>query len=181
MQAAERFNPGRAPVLALRFGLLAAVIVAWQLIGDDSARINMPTFTRTLTAFWRLIASGELPRALVDSNLALVLGYLLALAIAVPVGIAMGLIRSIKALVNPYVIILLSTPLIAVLPILQALFGLGLATRTVVVLRTMQGLSGQQVKQRLGCSASLVSQLLHKGLDRLRLLAREALENQSCR
>ena len=133
MPAAERSSTGHLQVYALRFGLLAVVIGAWQIVGDDSARINMPTFIRTLTAFGKLIMSGELPRALLDSNVALVVGYLLALSIAVPVGIAMGQVRAIRSLVNPYLIILLSTPLIAVLPILQAIFGLGLATRTVVV------------------------------------------------
>ena len=126
MAVAEKSGPGRAKVLALRFGLLAIVIVAWQFVGDDTVRINMPTFTRTATSFGKMIISGELPRALVDSNVALVLGYLLALSIAVPVGVAMGLIRSVKALVNPYLIILLSTPLIAVLPISAlALLGVG--------------------------------------------------------
>jgi ABC-type nitrate/sulfonate/bicarbonate transport system permease component len=93
----------------------------------------MPTFLRTLAAFRDLVFSGELPLALLNSNVALVWGYLLALAIALPVGIGMGLIRTFRAVVNPYLIILLSTPLIAILPILQAVFGLGLGTRIVVV------------------------------------------------
>lgn len=126
-------SPGRLQPLALRLSILVAVIVAWQLVGDDSARIHMPTFTRTVSEFSKLIASGELPRALLLSNIALFWGYILALAVSLPVGIAMGRIRAIRALVNPYLIILLSTPLIAVLPILQAVFGLGLATRVVVV------------------------------------------------
>ncbi len=40
--------------------------------------------------------------------------------------------------------------------------------RTVVVMRTMQGLSGNEVKQALGCSAGLVSTRLHQGLELLR-------------
>jgi ABC-type nitrate/sulfonate/bicarbonate transport system permease component len=109
------------------------VIAAWQAIGDDSAQIRMPTFTRTFAAFTELVMSGELPRALIDSNVALVLGYFSALAVALPVGTAMGSSRRVRSLVSPYLIILLSTPLIAVLPILQAVFGLGLGTRVVVV------------------------------------------------
>jgi ABC-type nitrate/sulfonate/bicarbonate transport system permease component len=124
---------GQAQVWALRLGILFLLVSAWQIVGDDSARINMPTFTRTLGAFRDMIASGELPRALLNSNVALLWGYLLALVISLPVGIAMGSIRAIRALVNPYLIILLSTPLIAILPILQAIFGLGLGTRVVVV------------------------------------------------
>lgn len=40
--------------------------------------------------------------------------------------------------------------------------------RTVVVMRTMQGMSGNEVKRTLGCSAALVSRRLHQGLDQLR-------------
>lgn len=123
----------RALPMALRFGLLAAIIVGWQLVGDDSAQIRMPTFTRTVASWWAMVASGELPRALVQSNVALFWGYLLALGVGVPLGIAMGTIDLLRRVVNPYLIILLSTPLIAVLPILQAIFGLGLTTRVVVV------------------------------------------------
>ena len=49
----------------------------------------------------------------------------------------------------------------------------GLATlpediRTVVALRVMEGVSGNEVKDLLGCSAGQVSRMLHEGLDRLR-------------
>lgn len=40
--------------------------------------------------------------------------------------------------------------------------------RYVVVLRTLEGMTGKQVQQTLGCSASLVSRRLHQGLDQLR-------------
>jgi ABC-type nitrate/sulfonate/bicarbonate transport system permease component len=119
--------------LILRLGILAILIGGWQIIGDDAARIRMPTFTRTAAAFWSMIESGELPAALFQSNIALLWGYLLALLVAVPLGIAMGSLALVRKIVTPYLTILLSTPLIAVLPILQAVFGLGLATRIVVV------------------------------------------------
>jgi len=117
----------------LRGGILVLLIAGWQIIGDDSAQIRMPTFTRTAAAFWSMIESGELPVALYQSNIALFWGYLIALSVAVPLGIAMGSLPIVRKLVTPYLTILLSTPLIAVLPILQAIFGLGLATRIVVV------------------------------------------------
>jgi ABC-type nitrate/sulfonate/bicarbonate transport system permease component len=118
---------------ALRLGILLLIVAGWQWVGDDRAQIRMPTFTRTVTAFWDMIVSGELPAALFESNIALFWGYLLALSIAVPLGIAMGLIGVVRRVVSPYLLILLSMPLIAVLPVLQTIFGLGLGTRIVVV------------------------------------------------
>ncbi len=46
-------------------------------------------------------------------------------------------------------------------------------TRTVVSLRLMEGMSGKQVKELLGCSATEVSRQLHTGMERLRGLLRE--------
>ena len=122
-----------AKPLVLRLGLLVLIIAAWQWVGDDGAPIRMPTFTRTVRSFWEMVVSGELPAALLESNVALFWGYLLALSIAVPLGIAMGLVGIVRRVVSPYLLILLSTPLIAVLPVLQTIFGLGLGTRIVVV------------------------------------------------
>ena len=59
----------------------------------------MPTFTRTAAAFWSMIESGELPVALYQSNIALFWGYLIALSVAVPLGIAMGSLPIVRKLV----------------------------------------------------------------------------------
>ncbi len=40
--------------------------------------------------------------------------------------------------------------------------------QAVVALRVMEGLSGNEVKELLGCSAAQVSRLLHEGLEQLR-------------
>ena len=117
----------------LRFSILVLLIAGWQLIGDDSRQINMPTFTRTAASFWSLVESGELPAALLISNVGLFWGYLLALSVSVPLGVWMGTSETARKVVNPYLTIMLSMPLIAVLPILQAIFGLGLLTRVVVI------------------------------------------------
>lgn len=119
--------------LSLRLGILVVLIVAWQLVGNDSAMIKMPTFTRTLAAFWRMLVSWQLPNALLQSNIALVCGYGLGLVVAIPLGVLMGTIDLVRKVINPYLMILLSIPLISVLPILQTIFGLGLGTRIVVV------------------------------------------------
>jgi RNA polymerase sigma-70 factor (ECF subfamily) len=42
--------------------------------------------------------------------------------------------------------------------------------RVVVALRVMEGMSGNEVMNLLGCSASQVSRMLHEGLERLRVL-----------
>jgi RNA polymerase sigma factor (sigma-70 family) len=58
--------------------------------------------------------------------------------------------------------------------VMTALAELPERTQQVVVLRLMQGLSGNEVKQILGCSASEVSRHLHAGIDSLRAALKES-------
>ena len=52
--------------------------------------------------------------------------------------------------------------------IMAGLAALSEPVRAVVALRIMQGFSGNEVKDLLGCSASQVSRMLHEGLEQLR-------------
>jgi len=58
----------------------------------------------------------------------------------------------------------------------NALGELSEPTRMVVTLRLMQGLSGNEVKEHLGCSASEVSRRLHEGMQTLRTLLAEEFD-----
>ncbi|MFC0531641.1 ABC transporter permease [Phytohabitans kaempferiae] len=114
-------------------GFLAIVLAVWQIGGDDSTRLGLPTLTRTLSSALDLTTTGELPRGLAQSNLAMVAGYLLALLVAVPLGLAMGSLGWVGRLTRPYLVALIAIPMIAILPLIQAIFGLGLGSRIVVV------------------------------------------------
>lgn len=132
-------RPGSAPGrdrarrLGLRLGVLAVLITSWQVAGNDSVQLTFPTFTRTVASFWQLLVSGELVRGLVQSNQAMVIGYVLALSIAIPLGVLMGAVSLLERIVKPYLTVMLALPLIAVLPLVQTVLGLGLASRVFVV------------------------------------------------
>ncbi len=121
----------------LRLGILALFLGTWQLIGNDEVRLAMPTFTRTLAALTDLLsagwAEGSLLEGMVITNQALVGGYLAALAVSLPLGVLMGSSRAVANVATPYLTILLAAPMIALVPIVQLVFGLTLAGRIVVV------------------------------------------------
>jgi NitT/TauT family transport system permease protein len=119
--------------VALPLGLLVVLVLAWQWIGDDSIRLAMPTFLRTLSAFSTMATNGTLAQGLAESNTTLVVGFAIALAIALPLGILMGSYGALERLIQPYLTIMLVTPSIATLPLLQTIFGLGMGSRTAVV------------------------------------------------
>lgn len=117
----------------LRVSILVAFLAGWQLIGNDRIRLAMPSFTRTLSALGDVIADGSLVQGMLITNQALVGGYLLALLVSLPLGIMMGSSRFISNLSMPYLTILLATPMIALVPIVQLIFGFTLTARIVVV------------------------------------------------
>lgn len=121
----------------LRLGILALFLGIWQFLGNDEVRLAMPTFTRTVAALGDLLAAGwgegTLLEGMVITNQALVGGYVLALAVSLPLGIVMGSSRAIARVASPYLTILLAAPMIALVPIVQLVFGLTLAGRIVVV------------------------------------------------
>lgn len=126
-------DPAGLRVVLLRLGVLAVVLAAWQWVGDDSTRLAMPTVTRTLGVMWTLVQDGRLPLALLSSNVAMVAGYLAALAVGIPLGLAMGGWRGASQVGRPFLTILIAVPMIAMIPLIQTIFGPALASRIVVV------------------------------------------------
>jgi NitT/TauT family transport system permease protein len=120
-------------VIGLRLGLVAVLLIAWQLIGNDEVRLRMPTFVRTVTSWWHLTVDGDLIPRLVESNVAMVVGYSIALVVGIAFGLAMGLIPVLGGIARPYLLALIALPMIGILPLIQAIFGLGLTSRVVIV------------------------------------------------
>jgi ABC-type nitrate/sulfonate/bicarbonate transport system permease component len=119
--------------ILLRLLILGIILGAWQIAGDDEVRLNMPTFTGTMTAMFDMIADGSLQSALWITNQALIVGYSLALLVSLPLGIAMGSNLAVERVATPYLVILQAVPMIAVVPIVQAVFGLTFSARVMVV------------------------------------------------
>jgi NitT/TauT family transport system permease protein len=93
----------------------------------------LPTASATLAALADLARGGELWHALWTSNEALLLGYLLAAVVGVPLGLLLGRAPRLGAFADVFLDILLFTPMPAVIPLLVMVTGLGLGTRLLVV------------------------------------------------
>jgi NitT/TauT family transport system permease protein len=86
-----------------------------------------------MPALVRLLGSEELWRAVWISNQAMVLGFALAAAIGIPLGLLMGRWHSLERSLDPYLSILLVTSKSALIPIVIMATGLGLLSRVLVV------------------------------------------------
>lgn len=107
--------------------------VAWQVYGTFWGGLLVPTFTETVVAFAHLVTTPEFWDAFFVSNQALVLGFLGAIVIGIPVGVLLGRYRLLERLTDVYLSILLVTPMAAIIPLLIMSVGFGLLSRVILV------------------------------------------------
>lgn len=116
-------------------GALLLLFAVWYVI---AAIVHDPLFlpgpVEVAISFVRLLTSGQLAAAAVQSALTFITGLLLALAIGLPLGIMMALHPLTGKVGGLYVIIFWATPSIALLPLIIKWFGLTMTTKLVIVL-----------------------------------------------
>jgi NitT/TauT family transport system permease protein len=114
-------------VSVLIFGL------AWQYLGAHSNPILFTTPVKVAEAFWDLLKTGQLWPAFYGALRDLGIGYGLAAAVGIIVGIAMGRSPVVEKMLNPYVNFFQATPLIALVPLVVIWFGVELKARVAIV------------------------------------------------
>jgi NitT/TauT family transport system permease protein len=106
----------------------------WQLTAWWVQGLLFPSFTATAAAFFALIGTPRLWQALALSHQALVLGFGAAAFLGVGTGFLMGRWRAADAILDPYLTMLLVTPMSALIPVIIIAFGLDLVARALVVM-----------------------------------------------
>ena len=117
----------------LRGTSLALLLTGWELLARARGGLLLPTASGTFKALIQITWSGELVQAFVDSNKAMVLGFIAATLIGVALGLLMGRIRAIEKIADVYLNLLLVVPMASLTPLILMVFGLGLLTRVIVV------------------------------------------------
>lgn len=117
----------------LRLLAFAIFAIIWQLYALVFGGLWVPTFTETAMALSEQIVSPRVWDAFIVSNVAMVLGFFFAIIIGVPLGLLMGRSRTAERIANPWMNILLVTPMAGLIPLLMMSLGLTLASRVIVV------------------------------------------------
>ena len=120
--------PGLPPLLAI-LGLLAVWQAASLAVGLES----LPGVPATLAAFPDLIRDPDTLRNIADSLRRMAMGFALALALALPVGILMGRSRTFARLMNPLLMVTYPVPKAALMPIIMLWLGVGDLSKTLVI------------------------------------------------
>ncbi len=108
-------------------------IAAWWALSAAVGRGFMPSPRDTLLAAIRMSGDGSLGVATLQSVYSLLAGYVLAAVIAIPAGLAMGGVRILGAVLEPYVDALSSMPRVAFLPLIIVFLGLGYEAKIFMV------------------------------------------------
>lgn len=108
-------------------GLLGFVLVLllWQFGSMALQKPFLPTPGVSFAAFFKFLLYGEMGRHFFISTSRIVISIVLAMVLAVPLGLAMGRIHWLGRLLNPIVYLLYPLPKVVFLPIIVVLMGLG--------------------------------------------------------
>lgn len=116
---------GSASILVF-FGL-------WQASGRWLNPIFFATPSAVARAFGNLISSGQLGGSAGDTVLTLVIGLAIATAIGMTCGISMGRSQRVSRVLSPMVSFANASPAIALLPLMEIWFGVGITARVAFV------------------------------------------------
>jgi ABC-type nitrate/sulfonate/bicarbonate transport system permease component len=116
----------RCRALLIRAAPHVGVLIAWELL---SRFVIPPQFlpppSAIALAFVTTIRSGELPRQLWQTTSVLLLGFGLAIVTGMAIGIAMGMFKNLRRIVDPYVNAFYAMPTVAMVPLVIIWLGLG--------------------------------------------------------
>lgn len=116
-----------------RLLLLFALLALWWLISLSVGANLVPSPLATFDAATRLFAEGRLVQAIWDSLSIYVSGYLLAVAVAIPLGVLMGAVIPLGKTLEVYVYALSATPRVAFIPLIIVFLGLGFQAKIFIV------------------------------------------------
>jgi NitT/TauT family transport system permease protein len=119
--------------LPVKLVTFVVVLAGWEVAGRYVNPLFLSSPSAIFVAFLELMASGELVSALLTSLLGFVLGVTGAIVVGIAVGVAMGRIRLVEYVLEPYVNALYSTPSIALIPLFILWFGVGLASKALII------------------------------------------------
>lgn len=123
---------GRVRGIALRILAVLLAIYLWDQLAATQPAYVFPDTGAILDAFVQQYREG-LIEAFVGSMRTLALGFGLAVAVGIPVGLLMGINRYAEVVLDPYVTALYIAPVAALVPLLIFALGATFATRVVIV------------------------------------------------
>lgn len=130
----EAREPGRIGVNLWRWGLLIALLLAWELGARyglvDRYFFSSPSeIVRTAAVKWR---TGDLPRDILYTAGSTLLGFVTGTVVGSVLGLSFWFSRRAALVAEPWMIVLNALPKLALAPVLVIWFGIGFQSKVVL-------------------------------------------------
>ena len=112
---------------------LLAGMALWEIVGRNSSAAFMVPLSETLVRLAEIAKSGQLGAQFLDSAALFVTGFALALLAGMPAGLLLARVRAVRVGIEPYIMVLYATPMVALIPFILSLMGFGFAPKVLVV------------------------------------------------
>lgn len=109
----------------LRVLTFVGFFAAWELFGRSVSEVLLAPPSKIVLAFADLVATGEIPYAIWASSHSFSVGFLLAAAIGITAGLAIGWSKRLAFVFEPLVNGMYATPLVSLVPLVMLWFGMG--------------------------------------------------------
>jgi NitT/TauT family transport system permease protein len=112
---------------------LLAGIALWEIAGRSTSAAFMVPFSETIARLWQLVVTREFLNQLLDSATLFSTGFVLALIVGAPLGVLLARVRLLRVGIEPYIMTLYATPMVALIPFILSMMGFGFAPKVLVV------------------------------------------------
>lgn len=127
---------GRAAVRFLsRYGVLVGFLALWQVassVGWVNAAV-LPPLDMIIAALWKGLAGGSLLGDIAISLQRAGIAFAAAVAVAIPLGLFMGQVRTVETALDPILQVFRQTSALALYPVFILLLGLGETSKIFVI------------------------------------------------
>jgi len=112
---------------------IACGIALWEIAGRSTSAAFMVPFSATMLRLWQLIVSDQFVEQFFDSARLFLTGFVIALIVGAPLGLLLARVRPLRVGIEPYIMTLYATPMVALIPFILSLMGFGFAPKVLVV------------------------------------------------
>lgn len=123
----------RVPGAVVSLVSVVAALALWETLGRGVNPLFASHPSAIFAAGVTMLTTGVLVRAFAQSMQPLVVGYLLAVAIGIPLGLLLGRYRWAEYGLGIYVTGAYAAPLVALVPLFVLWFGLGFAVKVAII------------------------------------------------
>ncbi|BBX34751.1 taurine transporter permease TauC [Mycolicibacterium mageritense DSM 44476 = CIP 104973] len=132
--------PRRATAVAWRLVRATSVIVAFLALWEVAPRVGLvdkvflPPFSEVVEAWFALAANGQLWEHVSASLSRALAGLLVAIAVSIPLGVAIAWYRPVAEFLNPLLELFRNTAALALLPVFVLILGIGETSKVALVI-----------------------------------------------